>query len=79
MKSIALDTISATASSTRARTPATNWFAGLIDGVRQRAADRALRRQLATMDDSLLRDIGVGEDEIWRVRRGESFTPRAWE
>ena len=40
--------------------------------------DRALRRQLAEMDDALLRDIGIAEDEIWRVRNLETFTPRAW-
>jgi uncharacterized protein YjiS (DUF1127 family) len=50
----------------------------VIQRLRQWAGDRALRRQLADMDDTMLRDIGIAEDEIWRVRNREIFTPRAW-
>ncbi len=46
--------------------------------VRKSFADRALRRDLALMDDALLRDIGINDDEIWRVRRLETFVPRNW-
>jgi uncharacterized protein YjiS (DUF1127 family) len=43
------------------------------------AAERRLRDKLAEMDDALLRDIGIAEDEIYRVRARERFTPRAWQ
>jgi uncharacterized protein YjiS (DUF1127 family) len=42
------------------------------------AAERRLRDKLAEMDDALLRDIGIAEDEIYRTRARERFTPRAW-
>ena len=42
------------------------------------AAERRLRDRLADMDDALLRDIGIAEDEIYRIRARERFTPRAW-
>lgn len=51
---------------------------GLFAGFRKAAADRALHRQLAEMDDSLLRDIGLGDDEIYRLRQGASVTQRPW-
>ena len=76
MKSITLG--HATAVTTTIAPPQKSWLSMAFEGFRQRAADRAVRRQLANMDDALLRDIGVGEDEIWRVRRGERFIPRAW-
>lgn len=57
---------------------ATGWVAGVIARLRKAGSDRALRRQLAEMDDALLRDIGIGEDEIWRVRAQQDFTPRSW-
>lgn len=56
----------------------TTWIKALFEGLRSAAATRALRRQLAEMDDALLRDIGIGEDEIWQVRHQHRFTPRAW-
>ena len=40
--------------------------------------DRMMRSELAELDDALLRDIGVADDEIYRVRARERFTPRAW-
>jgi uncharacterized protein YjiS (DUF1127 family) len=46
--------------------------------IRRRAADRRLRDDLAEMDEALLRDIGIAEDEVHRVRARERFTPRAW-
>ncbi len=49
-----------------------------IDGFRQANADRRMRRDLAGLDDSILRDIGVATDEIRRVRAGDEFTPRNW-
>ena len=53
-------------------------FAGVISGLNKSAAKRSLRRQLMGLDDSILRDIGIADDEIWRVRHGDAFTPRAW-
>lgn len=50
----------------------------IIARMRKAAAARALRRQLQGLDDAILRDIGISEDEIWRVRAGERFVPRAW-
>jgi uncharacterized protein YjiS (DUF1127 family) len=46
--------------------------------IRQAAATRRLREQLASMDDAMLLDIGIAEDEIYLVRQGARFTPRAW-
>jgi uncharacterized protein YjiS (DUF1127 family) len=45
---------------------------------RKSAAERQLRADLAEMNDSLLKDIGVAEDEIYLIRAGHVFTPRAW-
>jgi uncharacterized protein YjiS (DUF1127 family) len=53
-------------------------FASSVAAMRNRAANRSLRRQLSGLDDAILRDIGIGEDEIWRMRAGNAFTPRAW-
>lgn len=49
-----------------------------IDGFRHANANRRMRRDLADLDDSILRDIGVATDEIHRVRAGDEFTPRSW-
>jgi uncharacterized protein YjiS (DUF1127 family) len=51
---------------------------GLIQNARKASAERHLRVELANMDDSLLRDIGVADDEIYLIRAGQVFTPRAW-
>ncbi len=51
---------------------------GLIANIRRASANRSMRRELASMDDVLLRDIGIGEDEIHRIRAMERFTPRSW-
>jgi uncharacterized protein YjiS (DUF1127 family) len=53
-------------------------FAVMMDSARRAAAQRHLRTELAAMDDLLLRDIGVAEDEIYLIRAGQVFTPRAW-
>lgn len=37
-----------------------------------------LRHDLAQLDPSILRDLGVGPDEIARLQVSEAFTPRAW-
>jgi uncharacterized protein YjiS (DUF1127 family) len=50
----------------------------MITNARKAAAGRHLRAELAEMDDSLLKDIGVAEDEIYLIRAGQVFTPRAW-
>jgi uncharacterized protein YjiS (DUF1127 family) len=51
---------------------------GFFGALRRKLSERALRRHLADLDDALLKDIGVADDEIVRVRRLERFTPRAW-
>lgn len=53
-------------------------FTRLIDGLKAYAEERRMRADLADLDPMVLKDIGVGEDEIDRVRTCESFTPRAW-
>lgn len=40
---------------------------------------RRLRHDLAELDPSLLRDIGVADDEIARIQAREPFTPRTWQ
>lgn len=45
---------------------------------RAAAEERRMRRALAELDDTMLRDIGIAPDEIARVRAEERFTPRAW-
>ncbi len=52
---------------------------GLVRKVRRAAAERRLRDTLADMDDALLMDIGIAQDEIYRIRARERFTPRAWQ
>jgi uncharacterized protein YjiS (DUF1127 family) len=52
--------------------------ASMITTARKSAAERHLRVELANMDDALLKDIGVAEDEIYLIRAGQVFTPRAW-
>jgi uncharacterized protein YjiS (DUF1127 family) len=55
-------------------------FAGALRALSRAIAERRLRNKLADMDEALLRDIGIAEDEIYRVRERERerFTPRAW-
>lgn len=56
----------------------TSWFAGKFEAMRREAADRSLREQLAAMDDTMLRDIGIADDELHMIRARNRFTPRAW-
>jgi hypothetical protein len=37
-----------------------------------------MRDRLAELPDSLLRDIGIAEHEIPRIRARDRFTPNAW-
>ena len=53
-------------------------FSSLLDSFRQARADRALRADLAALDDAILRDIGVADDELARIHAQEDFTPRSW-
>lgn len=39
---------------------------------------RLMRHDLAQLDPSILRDLGVAPDEIARIRASEPFTSRAW-
>ena len=50
----------------------------VIDAFREANAERALRQAWAQLDPSVLRDLGIGADEIPRVRAAEDFTPRNW-
>jgi uncharacterized protein YjiS (DUF1127 family) len=50
----------------------------MVANARKAATERNLRKELADMDDALLRDIGVADDEIYLIRAGQVFTPRAW-
>ena len=78
MKTTLLDTTLIDAKARSAGSPVAALFAGLVGVLRKGAADRALHRQLRDMDDALLRDIGLGQDEIYRVRHGQRLTPRSW-
>ena len=53
-------------------------FSSMLNGFRQARADRALRADLAALDDAILRDIGVATDELPRIHAQEPFTPRSW-
>ncbi len=53
-------------------------LSNVIAGWRRAAAERRMRADLSELDAHLLRDIGVADDEIGRVRACEPFTPRAW-
>lgn|SRR5690554_5559203 len=46
--------------------------------MRAAAEERRVRQHLATLPDALLRDIGIAEDELHRIRACERFTPRLW-
>ena len=48
------------------------------DRLREERSDRLLREELADLDAHLLRDIGVADDEICRIRARDRFTPRGW-
>ena len=50
----------------------------LFSALQAKIADRSLRSSLATMDDAMLREIGIADDEIHRIRQQQNFTPRAW-
>lgn len=49
-----------------------------VGRMRAAAEERRVRQHLATIPDALLRDIGIADDEIHRIRACERFTPRAW-
>lgn len=50
----------------------------MLKRIRAAAEGRRVRNHLATLPDSMLRDIGIAEDEIHRIRACERFTPRSW-
>jgi uncharacterized protein YjiS (DUF1127 family) len=55
-----------------------HWVKKLVHRIRTEIEDTKVRWHLATLPDALLRDIGIAEDEIHRIRACERFTPRAW-
>jgi uncharacterized protein YjiS (DUF1127 family) len=54
------------------------FLAGVVADYRARLNDRRMREKLADLPDPLLRDIGIAEEEIPRIRARERFTPRSW-
>ncbi len=54
------------------------WLGALLQTIRTEAQNRRLRDQLADMDTSMLRDIGIADDEIHMIRARSKFTPRGW-
>ena len=52
-----------------------HYLAGLRAGFQQRAQARSLCRELESMDNRLLLDIGLDEGDIARLRAGERFIP----
>jgi uncharacterized protein YjiS (DUF1127 family) len=72
-KTVLIDTVG-----TDVRGTVGSWIKGIFGSIRTGMELRATMRQLSTLDDALLRDIGIAQDEIARVRRGDAFTPRAW-
>ena len=50
-------------------------LADIRSSLRHRSQVRGLCRQLESMDDRLLRDIGLDESDIARLRAGERFVP----
>ena len=55
-----------------------SWVGAFLQTVRTEAQNRRLRDQLADMDTSMLRDIGIADDEIHMIRARNKFTPRGW-
>ncbi|MGE3065272.1 MAG: DUF1127 domain-containing protein [Hyphomicrobiaceae bacterium] len=82
MKATTFASSGAAASAADVASQSANWFVRTLGTAvaryRADAADRALRRELAGMDAFLLKDIGIAEDELWRIRRQHRFTPHAW-
>jgi hypothetical protein len=82
MKATTLEPTGAAASVADIGAQSANWFSRMVGMVAARlkadAADRALRRELAGMDAFMLKDIGIAEQELWRIRRQHRFTPNAW-
>lgn len=50
----------------------------LRDWLKEEQTERRLRAELADLDPHILRDIGIADDEIGRVRARDRFTPRNW-
>ena len=50
----------------------------LFGTARAALTEHLQRRQMAGLDDAILRDLGVEPDEIDRIRIGADFIPRAW-
>jgi uncharacterized protein YjiS (DUF1127 family) len=78
MKTTYLDQSLVSGDDTAAQSGFARAVSGVIASLRKAASDRALNRQLSEMDDTLLRDIGLGDDEIYRLRQGSSINPRTW-
>lgn len=49
-----------------------------VTAMRQWQSERVMRAEMAQLDAHILRDIGIDEDEVARVRSRDQFSPRAW-
>ncbi len=49
-----------------------------MTAMRQVHDERLLRAELSELDDHVLKDIGIADDELHRVRSREPYTPRSW-
>ena len=52
---------------------------GAIAHHRAETEDLERRRQMAELDPQVLRDIGITDDEMIRVRAMDRFTPASWQ
>lgn len=53
-------------------------LAAIVASLRRAREDSRMRAALAELDAAMLRDIGIADDEIHRIRARETFTPRSW-
>ena len=58
--------------------PKVGLFARLLEGWKAARADQESCMAFAELDATILKDIGVDQDEVARVQSREMFTPRAW-
>ena len=62
--------------------PLTSGLAGLLinwlEAWRRAVALRRTLQEINNLSDRELTDIGLGQDEILRLRSSETFVPRAW-
>ena len=62
-----------------AREPNISVLSRFIEGWKAARADLAGCAAFAELDATMLKDIGVDQDEIERVQSRQMFTPKAWQ